>query len=73
LVIKAIRGFNDILPREIDKWQFIEKTARDVYENFGFSEIKIPILERTELFARSIGETTDIVETSVSRRLKFPS
>ncbi len=62
MVIKAIRGFNDILPREIEKWQFIEKTAREVYESFGFSEIKIPILERTELFSRSIGETTDIVE-----------
>jgi len=62
LVIKAIRGFKDILPTEIEKWQFIEKMARDVFENFGFSEIKIPILERTELFSRSIGEATDIVE-----------
>jgi len=62
LVIKAIRGFKDILPGEIEKWQFIEKTAREVFENFGFSEIKIPILERTELFSRSIGEATDIVE-----------
>jgi histidyl-tRNA synthetase len=62
LAIKAIRGFKDILPREIEKWQFIEKTAREVFENFGFSEIKIPILEKTELFSRTIGETTDIVE-----------
>ncbi|ODS36571.1 MAG: histidine--tRNA ligase [Candidatus Altiarchaeales archaeon WOR_SM1_79] len=62
MVIKAIRGFNDILPGEIEKWQYIEKTAREVYESFGFSEIKIPILEKTELFSRSIGETTDIVE-----------
>ena len=62
MVIKAIRGFNDILPSEIEKWQFVEKTAREVHENFGFSEIKIPILERTELFSRSIGESTDIVE-----------
>ena len=62
MVIKGIRGFKDILPREIEKWQFIEKTAREVYESFGFSEIKIPILERTELFSRSIGEATDIVE-----------
>lgn len=60
--IKAIRGFNDILPDEIGKWQFVEKTARDVFEGFGFSEIRIPILERTELFARGIGEATDIVE-----------
>jgi histidyl-tRNA synthetase len=60
--IKAIRGFNDILPNEIGKWHFVEKTAREIFEGFGFSEIRIPILERTELFARGIGEATDIVE-----------
>ncbi len=60
--IKAIRGFNDILPDEIGKWQFVEGTAREVFEGFGFSEIRIPILERTELFSRGIGEATDIVE-----------
>jgi histidyl-tRNA synthetase len=60
--IKAIRGFNDILPDEIGKWQFVEKTAREVFEGFGFSELRIPILERTELFSRGIGEATDIVE-----------
>jgi histidyl-tRNA synthetase len=62
LVIKAIRGFKDILPTETEKWQSIEKTAREVFETFGFSEIKIPILEKTELFSRTIGEATDIVE-----------
>lgn len=60
--IKAIRGFNDILPSEIGKWQFVEKTAREIFDGFGFSEIRIPVLERTELFARGIGEATDIVE-----------
>jgi len=60
--IKAIRGFNDILPDEIGKWQFVERIAREVFEGFGFSEIRIPILERTELFSRGIGEATDIVE-----------
>jgi len=60
--IKAIRGFNDILPDEVGKWQFVEKTAREVFEGFGFSEIRIPIIERTELFSRGIGEATDIVE-----------
>jgi len=60
--IKAIRGFNDILPSEIGKWQFVEGIAREVFEGFGFSEIRIPILERTELFSRGIGEATDIVE-----------
>ena len=60
--IKAIRGFNDILPEEIGKWHFVEDTAREIFEGFGFSELRIPILERTELFSRGIGEATDIVE-----------
>ena len=60
--IKAIRGFNDILPDEIGKWHFVEDTVRKVFEGFGFSELRIPILERTELFSRGIGEATDIVE-----------
>ena len=60
--IRAIRGFNDVLPDEIGKWQFVEKTAREVFEGFGFSEVRIPIMERTDLFSRGIGEATDIVE-----------
>lgn len=62
MTIKSIRGFNDILPQESPKWYFIERTAREVFETYGFREIRMPILERTALFARSIGETTDIVE-----------
>ncbi len=61
-MIQLIRGFKDILPGEVELWQHIEKTARDLFEAFGFKEIRIPIMERTELFARSIGEDTDIVE-----------
>ena len=61
-MIQLIRGFKDILPGEIEIWQMIEKTAADLLEAFGFNEIRIPIMERTELFARSIGEDTDIVE-----------
>ncbi|MFH1624987.1 MAG: histidine--tRNA ligase [Pseudomonadota bacterium] len=61
-MLKAIKGFHDILPGEVEKWQFVEAKARKIFEEFGFSEIKIPIAERTELFTRSIGETTDIVE-----------
>ncbi len=61
-MIQLIRGFKDILPEEIALWQHIEQTAADIFENFGFREIRIPIMERTELFARSIGENTDIVE-----------
>ena len=61
-MIQLVRGFRDILPGEIERWQEIEKTAVSLFEDFGFKEIRIPILERTELFARSIGEDTDIVE-----------
>ena len=58
----TIRGMNDILPAEADKWQYIEAKARKVFDDYGFSEIKTPILEKTSLFTRSIGEDTDIVE-----------
>jgi histidyl-tRNA synthetase len=61
-MIQLIRGFKDILPGEVELWQEIERIARDLLEDFGFREIRIPVMERTELFARSIGEDTDIVE-----------
>jgi histidyl-tRNA synthetase len=61
LQIKGIRGFKDILPGEVEKWQYVEGEARRVFGLFGFLEFRIPILERTELFSRSIGEATDIV------------
>ncbi|UCH19753.1 MAG: histidine--tRNA ligase [Deltaproteobacteria bacterium] len=61
-MIQLIRGFKDILPGEVERWQQIEKIAASRFEDFGFKEIRIPMMERTELFARSIGEDTDIVE-----------
>ncbi len=61
-MIQLIRGFKDILPGEVELWQHIEKTAITLFQDFGYKEIRIPIMERTELFARSIGEDTDIVE-----------
>ena len=61
MVMKGIRGFKDILPGEVEKWQYVESEARRVFGLFGFLELRIPLLERTELFARSIGEATDIV------------
>ncbi|MBF0121335.1 MAG: histidine--tRNA ligase [Desulfobacterales bacterium] len=61
-MIQLIRGFKDILPDEVGLWQKIEHTACDVFEIFGFKEIRTPILESTDLFIRSIGENTDIVE-----------
>jgi histidyl-tRNA synthetase len=62
VAISGIKGFNDILPGEVEKWQHIEKVARRVFELYGFSEIRVPVLEKTELFSRSIGDATDIVE-----------
>ncbi len=61
-MIQIIRGLRDILPGDVETWQAIEKTARSLFEDFGYREIRIPVMERTELFARSIGEDTDIVE-----------
>ncbi|MFH0781337.1 MAG: histidine--tRNA ligase [Pseudomonadota bacterium] len=60
--IQALKGFKDIVPGEVELWQYLEKKARNIFERFNFSEIRLPILEETELFARSIGEATDIVE-----------
>ena len=53
---------NDVLPAEIGAWQTIETAAREVLEAYGFQEIRVPLVERTELFKRAIGEYTDVVE-----------
>ncbi|HER63223.1 MAG TPA: histidine--tRNA ligase [Desulfobacteraceae bacterium] len=60
--IQAINGFKDILPEEVTRWQHIEQVTRDIFHRFNFKEIRLPILEETQLFARSIGQSTDIVE-----------
>jgi len=60
--VTAIKGFSDIFPGEVETWQWVEDRARRVFAAYHFAEIRIPILEKTELFSRSIGETTDIVE-----------
>jgi len=60
--IQAIRGMNDIIPTQTPFWQHIECTLRQVLETYGYQEIRLPLLEKTELFSRSIGEVTDIVE-----------
>ena len=62
MAISGVKGFNDILPGDVEKWQHIEAVARRVFDLYGFSEIRVPILEKTELFSRSIGDATDIVE-----------
>jgi len=60
--IQAVRGMNDILPELTSSWQHLENTLRRVIQTYGYREIRLPLLEKTELFKRSIGEVTDIVE-----------
>ncbi len=62
MAIRAVRGFKDILPEETGLWRRIETLAQGVFNSFGLKEIRIPILEKTEVFSRGIGEHTDIVE-----------
>jgi histidyl-tRNA synthetase len=61
-MIPAVRGTRDILPGEVERWQHVEATARRVFEAYGYRELRTPILEREELFAKGTGETTDIVQ-----------
>ncbi|TWV84058.1 histidine--tRNA ligase [Moraxella sp. VT-16-12] len=60
--ITAIRGFNDILPSETAKWRDVERVLTQVLDGYGYSQIRLPLVEETELFARGVGEATDIVE-----------
>jgi histidyl-tRNA synthetase len=60
--VNAVKGFHDVLPGESELWLAIENEARRIFGAYGFGEIRVPIAERTELFARAAGETSDIVE-----------
>jgi histidyl-tRNA synthetase len=60
-MIKAIRGTRDLLPPDTDLWNFVEARVRSVFQRYNFREIRTPVFEATELFARSVGEDTDIV------------
>lgn len=60
--IQSIRGMNDILPTDSPLWQFFEREIRQVLSQYGYQEIRLPIVESTDLFARGVGEHTDIVE-----------
>ncbi len=60
--IQPVRGMNDVLPAEIGAWQHLEQLARAIFATYGYEEVRLPIVEHTELFKRSIGEYTDIVE-----------
>ncbi len=60
--IEPVRGMNDILPEATARWRQVESVTREVLESYGYREIRIPVVEKTELFKRSIGDATDIVE-----------
>lgn len=60
--IQSIRGFNDVLPADSGVWQHLSDTARSVFEAYGYTEVRLPIAERIELFKRAVGEVTDVVE-----------
>lgn len=60
--VQAIRGMNDILPEHIHWWQFVEAQLRDLAQQYGYKEIRLPLVEKTQLFKRTIGEVTDVVE-----------
>ncbi len=62
MTIPSVRGMKDVLPPESARWAALETAYRDYATRFGFSEVRTPVLERTELFARAVGESTDIVE-----------
>lgn len=59
--IQAVRGMNDVLPQDSARWQFFFEKAREWLDRYGYREIRLPLLEKTELFSRSIGRTSDIV------------
>ena len=60
--VQAIKGMNDLLPQDTAVWQYLEATVAELFASYGYQNIRFPILEQTELFVRSIGEVTDIVE-----------
>ena len=62
LITNAIKGTLDLLPAESYKTQYVEAAVREIAENFGFYEMRTPVFEHTELFQRSVGETTDVVQ-----------
>ncbi len=61
-IIEPLRGVHDVLPAQIAAWQHLERVAREVFANYGYQEFRVPLIEHTELFKRSIGDFTDIVE-----------
>ena len=62
LITRRPKGTEDLLPQESFKWQYLEKNFKEICDNFGYKEIRVPTFEHTELFERGVGDTTDVVE-----------
>lgn len=62
MIIQKPKGTKDLLPDESYKWQYIEKNIKEIFENYGYNEIRVPVFEHTELFQRGVGDTTDVVQ-----------
>jgi len=60
-MIKAVRGTRDLLPPDTELWNFVDRKVREIFVRYNYHEIRTPIFESTELFARGVGEETDIV------------
>ena len=61
-IIEPLRGVHDVLPAQIAAWQHLERITRQVFASYGYEEFRVPVIEQTQLFKRSIGDFTDIVE-----------
>ena len=61
-IIRKIKGTEDIMPKDVYKWQFVEDVMRQQAESFGYKEVRTPVFEQTSLFSRGVGETTDVVQ-----------
>ena len=61
-MIQKLKGTKDIIPGEIEKWQYVESQVTELMKDFNYSEIRVPVIEATELFQRGVGETTDVVQ-----------
>jgi histidyl-tRNA synthetase len=60
--IQAVRGMNDLLPKQSTLWLLVERTLTDLFTSYGYQTIRTPLVEKTDVFCRAIGEATDIVE-----------
>ena len=62
---RAVKGTNDVLPSDSHNWQFVESKMLETASLFGFKEIRVPVFEHTEVFLRSVGDTTDVVQKEI--------